>query len=81
MQVLVSKWGNSLGLRIPRALAAEVCVAEGQRVEVRADNGRLIIEPVREACTWAHMLENVTPGAMRAAFDWGDDLGREQVDE
>ncbi len=53
MQVLVSKLGNSLGLRLPRALAAEIGVAEGQRVEVRADNGSLIVEPVREAYTWA----------------------------
>jgi len=81
MQVLVSKWGNSLGLRLPRALTAEIGVAEGQRVEIRADNGRLIVEPVREGHTWARMLENVTPEAMRETFDWGDDLGRERVDE
>jgi antitoxin MazE len=81
MQVRLSKWGNSLGLRLPRALAAEIGVAEGQRVEIRADKGRLIVEPVREAYTWAQMLENVTPEAMREAFEWGDDLGRERVDE
>ena len=81
MQVLVSKWGNSLGLRLPRALAAEIGVAEGQRVEIRADNGRLVVEPLREAYTWARMMENVTPETMREAFDWGDDLGRERVDE
>ena len=81
MHVLVSKWGNSLGLRLPRALAAEIGVAEGQRVEIRADNGRLIVEPVREAYTWAQMLENATPEAMSKAFDWGDEIGRERVDE
>ncbi len=81
MQVLVSKWGNSLGLRRPRGLAAEIGVAEGQRVEIRAENGRLIVEPVRAAYTWAQMLENVTPEAMHDAFDWGDDFGRERVEE
>ena len=81
MQVLVSKWGNSLGLRLPRALTAEIGVAEGQRVEIRADKGRLIVEPVRDAYTWAQMMENVTPEAMREAFDWGEDLGRERVDD
>ena len=81
MQFLVSKWGNSLGLRLPRALAAEIGVAEGQRVEIRGDHVRLVVEPVREAYTWAQMLENVTPEAMREAFDWGGDLGRERVDE
>jgi antitoxin MazE len=81
MQVLLAKWGNSLGLRLPRALAAELGVSEGQKVELRAENGRLIVEPVRQIFTWAQMMENVTPEAMRDAFDWGDDVGRERVDE
>lgn len=81
MQVLLSKWGNSLGLRLPRALTAEIGVAEGQKVDIRAENGRLIVEPMRETYTWAQMLENATPEALSEAFDWGDDLGRERVDE
>lgn len=81
MQVVVSKWGNSLGLRLPRALTAEIGVSEGQKVDIRAADGRLIVEPVRRTYTWAEMLENATPQAMREAFDWGDDLGRERVDD
>jgi antitoxin MazE len=81
MQVLVSKWGNSLGLRLPKALTAEIGVSDGQKVEIRAEGGRLIVEPVRATYTWAQMMENVTPEAMREAFDWGEDVGRERVDE
>ena len=80
MQVLISKWGNSLGLRLPQALAAHIGVVEGQKVEVRTDGPRLIIEPVRRTYTWAEILENVTPAAMGEAFDWGEDVGRERVD-
>lgn len=80
MQVLVSKWGGSLGLRLPEELAAEIGVAEGQKVEVRVGRPRLIIEPVRRAYTWAEILENVTPEAIREAFEWGDDVGRERLD-
>ena len=81
MQVVVSKWGNSLGLRLPRALTAEIGVSEGQKVDVRAEQGRLVVEPVRPALTWAKMLENTTPEAMREAWDWGEDVGRERVDD
>jgi antitoxin MazE len=81
MQVLVSKWGNSLGLRLPKALTAEIGVSDGQKVEIRAEGGRLIVEPVRATYTWAQMMENVTPEAMGEAFDWGEDVGRERVDE
>jgi antitoxin MazE len=81
MQVLVSKWGNSLGVRLPQALAAEIGVTEGQKVEVRAEGGRIIVEPVRKPLTLEQMMENVTPEAMREAWDWGDDVGREIVDD
>ncbi len=79
MHVLISKWGNSLGLRLPRALSAELGVSEGQKVDIRAEGGRLVVEPVRPALTWARMLENTSPEALREAFDWGEDVGRERV--
>jgi antitoxin MazE len=81
VQVLISRWGNSLGLRLPRALTAEIGVTEGQKVEVRAEGGRLVVEPVRETYSLAKMMENVTPEAMREAWDWGDDVGREIVSD
>ena len=81
MQVLLSKWGNSLGLRLPKALTAEIGVSESQKVEVRAEGGRIIVEPVRRTLTLEQMMENVTPEAMREAWDWGDDVGREIVDD
>ncbi len=81
MQVLVSKWGNSLGLRLPKSLTAEIGVSEGQRVEVRAEMGRIIVEPVRGPLTWEKMLENTGPEALREAWDWGEDVGREIVDD
>jgi antitoxin MazE len=81
MQVQLSKWGNSLGLRLPRALAQQIGVREGQRVHVIADGGRLIIEPVSRAWRLEDLLVGMTPEAMHEAFDWGDDRGREVVDE
>jgi antitoxin MazE len=81
MQVLLSKWGNSLGLRLPKALTAEIGVSDGQKVEVRAEGGRIIVEPVRAPLTWEKMMENTTPEAMREAWDWGEDVGREIVDD
>ncbi len=51
MQVQVTKWGNSLGLRLPRALARQTGIREGQKVNVVAEGGRLVVEalgPSRE---------------------------------
>lgn len=81
MQVLVSKWGNSLGLRLPKALTEQIGVTEGQKVEIRAEGGRIVVEPVRSPLTWEQMLENTTPEELRNAWDWGEDVGREIVDD
>jgi antitoxin MazE len=80
MQVQLSKWGNSLGLRLPRALAQQIGASEGQKVNIVADGARLIIEPVAPAFTLQDLLVNMTPESMREAFDWGEDEGRERVD-
>ena len=46
MRATVSKWGNSLGLRIPRGIAEDAGLAEGSLLDLRVENGRLIAEPV-----------------------------------
>ena len=48
MKTKIQKWGNSLALRIPRALAADANVRVGSTVEVRLDDGRLVVEPDSE---------------------------------
>ena len=80
MRVRVARWGNSLGLRIPKQVAAEIGLREGARVEVEADGDRLVVSPARPRYALADLLTNVTPEAMREAFDWGPDLGRERVE-
>ena len=81
MHVQLSKWGNSLGLRLPKALASQVGVREGQKVNVTVDGDRLIIEPVAQAWRLEDLLVGMTPKAMAGAFDWGGDRGREAVDD
>ena len=81
MHVQLSKWGNSVGLRLPRALASQIGVQEGQKVNVIAEGGRLIIEPVAATWTLEDLLVGVTPDAMADAFHWGEDRGREAVDD
>jgi len=41
----IVKWGNSLGFRIPAAIARQLNVAEGAEVTYTLEGGKLIIEP------------------------------------
>jgi antitoxin MazE len=47
MRLQVKKWGNSASVRIPAAVMAAARLEIDQTVEVREDNGRIVIEPVR----------------------------------
>ncbi|MFM7423304.1 MAG: AbrB/MazE/SpoVT family DNA-binding domain-containing protein, partial [Alphaproteobacteria bacterium] len=48
MKVLVKKWGNSAALRIPAAVMAAAQVSLDQPVEVKEEDGRIVITPIRE---------------------------------
>jgi antitoxin MazE len=76
----VARWGNSLGLRIPKDIARRAGLREGARVDVEAEGDRIIISPARPRYVLADLLKGMTPEAMRQAFDWGPDKGREIVE-
>jgi antitoxin MazE len=81
MQVQITRWGNSLGVRIPRGLAERIGLRAGARVEIEAEDGRIVIARSTPRYRLEDLLQGMTPAAMREAFDWGPDIGREVVSE
>lgn len=79
MQVQIARWGNSLGVRIPKDVAGAVGLAEGARVDIAADDGRIVITVAPPRYVLEELLRGMTPEAMHEAFDWGPDKGRENV--
>jgi antitoxin MazE len=62
IQVQIAKWGNSLGLRVPRDVAARVGLTEGMRVDIEAsDDGRIIVTRSRRRFTLAELVKGMTP--------------------
>jgi antitoxin MazE len=47
MPTTVQKWGNSLGIRVPKAVAEQVDLANGTEVEFDTTGGVLTIRPAR----------------------------------
>lgn len=43
MVIEIKKWGNSLGLRIPRDIARNLGLEEGSEVEVGLEGGAMVI--------------------------------------
>jgi antitoxin MazE len=47
MPSTVQKWGNSLGIRLPKAIAEQANLTRGTEVEFEAADGVLTIRPTR----------------------------------
>jgi antitoxin MazE len=81
MRAQITRWGNSLGLRVPKDVAREIGLTEGSKVEIETKGNRMIVTPVRRDYTLAELLDDTTPDEYRkVAIDWGPDAGREIVD-
>lgn len=51
MKSTIKKWGNSAAIRIPAAVMKAVEFDLDEIVDVREEEGRIIIEPVRKRPT------------------------------
>lgn len=77
----IQKWGNSLAVRIPASLADQLEVSAGTPVEIRAQNGSLVVTPrTRPRYSLRELLKRCKPEHFQGEVDWGPDVGREVLD-
>ena len=78
MLTKVQRWGNSLGVRIPRSYAAEAEVEAGSTVDIAVRNGDLVLSPVRRRrYALSAMLEQVTDQNRHEEVSTSAPVGRE----
>lgn len=81
MKTRLQRWGNSLGLRIPKVLAEQAAIEAGSIVELTIDERRrLVVEPVAgpsyqledllAAITDDNLQREVGTGAARGREAW-----------
>ena len=73
----IAKWGNSLGLRLPKSVAREAQVDEGDTVDVSVDNGAIVIRPSRPRYSLEQLVSRITPKNRHRESDWGTPAGDE----
>ena len=78
MQVTMRKWGNSIGVRIPAGILTELNLSAEKKVDVRAEAGRIIIEPIIDSQeTLEQLLGQITPNNLHSEIDSGQPVGKE----
>ena len=82
MIVEFCKWGNSLAVRIPKALADSIKVSSGKRAEIKVENGALVLRPIvrptrKPSYTLEELLSGMTRDSVPQEVDWGPKRGNE----
>ena len=79
-QVHITKWGNSLGFRIPRGIADSLDLEAGDTLELTPAEGGLLVKkavPAGKRYALADILDSFAPSSAHAEVDFGKPQGEE----
>ena len=77
MRVQIKKWGNSASARIPASTMAAAALHVAQEVDLREEEGRIVIDPVMRSYGLDELLAKMTPDTFAEAIEFGGPIGSE----
>jgi antitoxin MazE len=78
MQTELSRWGNSLAVRIPKQTLTKAGVKEGDRLEIAvAEDGEIRLSAARPKLTLGSLVSKITKANRHGETDWGGARGKE----
>ncbi len=76
----IVKWGNSLAVRIPRPVAEQAGVEEGDPVVLEAARGQIKLVRSERVPTLKELVSQITPENRYEEISAGSERGREIVE-
>jgi len=73
----VSKWGNSLALRLPQALAEQIDIQDGSEIKMHVSGDSIVISRARPTYRLDDLLDRYKPEHRHDEVDWGKPVGSE----
>ena len=78
IETAIAKWGNSIGVRIPRSVAEQAKLHEGDQVSVQIEGpGIIVIRAAKKEVTLDNLVSQITPKNRHGETDWGGPQGHE----
>ena len=71
----VSRWGSSLAVRIPKALAEQWGVEEGSAIELFSEGEDIVLR--KRSYDLADLVADMSPADAHPEVDWGPAQGAE----
>lgn len=82
MTTKIQKWGNSLGIRLPKALVEDTPFSLGAEVTVEKKGSDLILKPVkRKYPSLKEIMKGMTKANFHPLVDWGAPVGKEIIED
>ena len=79
MRTQVQRWGNSLAVRIPKAFAVDLGLERDVAVELKVQDGALVIRRSKTAhYDLQDLLSQVTDSNLHSEMDWHGSAGIEE---
>jgi antitoxin MazE len=77
-EATVSKWGNSLAVRIPQAIAKQASLSEGDSLSLHLDaDGAIVLRPTRRKYELSELVSGITRKNRHGETEWGKPEGEE----
>ena len=74
----VKKWGNSLGLRIPQAIANQINIQDGSRINLVLKNNKIELTPaISEEYRLNDLIELMSEANLHNEISSGQPQGKE----
>ena len=81
MKAQMVKWGNSLAVRIPKPIAEEARLKEGDAIEIEASaEGHVELRRTSRVPTLAQLVSQITPENRYDEISTGAEVGKEIVE-
>jgi antitoxin MazE len=77
MKTHLAKWGNSLALRLPKALTESHALKEGAAIELIEHAEGILLRPASKRYELNDLLKKVRPGNLHTSIDTGAPVGKE----
>ena len=77
MYTTIQKWGNSRAVRLPKAIFEKLEIAESDQVEIKAENGMILLIPVKKHKTLQERIAEYQGDYQCGEWDTGKPVGKE----
>jgi antitoxin MazE len=74
----LAKWGNSLAVRVPKAVAEAASLREGDDLEFSVEaSGSVSLRRPKTKPTLQDLVRGITAENVHSAVEWGEAIGNE----